>query len=240
MSAAAQPESLGGPCRVIGTARLSLKGRLLQLQSVIFNAWPAWVAITGVVLACGVGWCLPWPGDNRVSVAGMLLQLLGIATVAVGLSQARRQFGRPSVKEQLIAWVRRAALVFAPSKSVVGVVTSSLGSVTITGTATVRGTLAPGVSLERRVEALEQNLRALQTQVDKNAEDLRAQGAHLKAELEREARERREQDHHTVRMIEEFAVGGLHLEGIGLFWLSLGVVGTSMAGRIASWLGWLP
>lgn len=64
----------------------------------IGDAWPAWLALGGVALAALVGWALAGAASAGVRYAGTVLQVLGLATVAAGLSQVRRLFGRPSLQ----------------------------------------------------------------------------------------------------------------------------------------------
>jgi hypothetical protein len=64
----------------------------------------------------------------------------------------------------------------------------------------------------------------------------------LREHIERETQERRAENQQAARSIEEMVVGGLHLEIVGLSWLVLGVVGTSIPDEIAAeslhWMDW--
>jgi len=61
-----------------------------------------------------------------------------------------------------------------------------------------------------------------------------------KPRVRREREERGAGDDRTTRQIEEVAIGGLHLEVVGLVWLILGVLGTSIpdeAARLLYFIG---
>ncbi len=94
--------------------------------------------------------------------------------------------------------------------------------------------MAPDASIERRLAVLEENLRALRDEMDAKVQDLRKRMASIKEQAERESREREVEDQKMAAKIEEVAVGGLHLETIGLLWLVFGVIGTSIPEEIAA------
>jgi len=218
---------------------VSLRGRLLQLRSVMAEAIFLGVAIVVAAAAFGFARWLPYPGETRVSVVGMVLQLLGLGTVVIGLDRDLRQLGRPAVRQQVAAWFQRLLLVFAPSKSVTVEVGGLPSGVVMAGGAHVEQTPAPGASLERRVLLLEGQLTMLKTQVAQNADDCRVRSARLDAQLEREVHQRLQGDRQAVRMIKDLTLGGLRLQLIGLVWLACGIVGTSIPQHVARWLGWL-
>ena len=50
---------------------------------------------------------LPTLEETRLRIAGLVLQLCGIGTVARGISQTRQLFGHPSIVESSLQWLRR-------------------------------------------------------------------------------------------------------------------------------------
>ena len=217
-----------------------LAARARQLRSALIDAWPICLAAIGIGSALSVGWCASSSNEVRLRIAGMILQLLGLATVAVGLSQLRRRFKRPSVLEKIVAWLRRVGAVFARPKSVTVHAGTVLSGVTLAGAGRVRQTLAPDAPHERRLSLLEDNLELLQKQVDDGLEQLHGRIQQLGTQIDRDAHERRREKEQAEQLVAEVAVGGLHLEVVGLLWLALGVIGTSMPTEIASWFAWLP
>ena len=55
----------------------------------------------------------------------------------------------------------------------------------------------------------------------------------LAKDLPKEREERRQADEEIARQIEGLAVGGLHLEAVGLFWLTLGLLAANLPDEIA-------
>ncbi len=58
----------------------------------------------------------------------------------------------------------------------------------------------------------------------------------MKTGVQREAAARQLADREIDKKIEEFAVGGLHLEFVGVLWLLLGTLGTSVPDETATFL----
>ena len=99
----------------------------------------------------------------------------------------------------------------------------------------IRG-VRPGATLDERVSILEENLKLLRDELDSRLQGVRQELGTVKESIERESQERRVADEKTARKIEEVAIGGLHLEVVGLVWLLLGVTAASIPDVIAAWL----
>jgi hypothetical protein len=86
---------------------------------------------------------------------------------------------------------------------------------------------------------LEENLKLLRDELDTKLQGVRRELGTLKESIDHESQERRVADEKTARKIEEVAIGGLHLEVVGLIWLFLGVTAASIPDVIAGWLSHL-
>ena len=148
---------------------------------------------------------------------------------------ARRLFGRPSLIAKIVGWFQRLAAAFTPAKPIT--VQASAGGVAIAGgeARLVRG-VSPGAPVEQRLSVLEENVNLLRDEMDTKVHGLRRELAGVKESIQHESKERQVEDQKTARKIEEVAIGGLHPETVGLFWLILGVVGTSIPDEVAAWL----
>jgi hypothetical protein len=93
--------------------------------------------------------------------------------------------------------------------------------------------------LDERVSILEENLKLLRDELDSRLQGVRRELGTVKESIERESQERRVAGEKTARKIEEVAIGGLHLEVVGLMWLFLGVAAASIPDVIAAWLSQL-
>ena len=65
-----------------------------------------WLALLVVAVALVVS-LRPCASETQIRIAGLILQWLGIATVAVGVHQTRRLFGRPDNFTLLRDWLMR-------------------------------------------------------------------------------------------------------------------------------------
>ena len=80
---------------------------------------------------------------------------------------------------------------------------------------------------------LEENLSRLHDELDKNAQEVNRELGGLRKDLQQESQERQAADKNVTLQIEEVAIGGIHLEIVGLVWLFLGVLGASLPEEIA-------
>lgn len=210
---------------------LTIRWRTLVVA--LKDAWPTWLALGGIALPVTVGWVFSQDVSAAVRYAGTALQVLGLATVTIGLSETRRLFGRPSLPRKIWRWFRQLAAAFATPKPITLQVSDAV-SVAMTGDARVVRGAGPGASLEDRVSVLEENLSRLRDELDVKKQEFRQEIQTVREHIERETQERRAENQQAARRIEEMAVGGLHLEIVGLSWLVLGVVGTSIPDEIAA------
>jgi hypothetical protein len=193
------------------------------------------MALVGVIVAIVVGFGLSAKTSAGVRYAGTILQIFGLGTVAIGLSQVRRSFGRPSLVEKVVAWFRQLAAAFLPPKPIT-VQANVVGVAIVAGEARVVVRASPGDSLDRRVTILEENLDRLRDEIDAKEKKVRTELSIVKAAVEREERARETEARRLSSQMEELAVGGLHLELVGLTWLILGVLGTSIPDELAKLL----
>ena len=206
--------------------------RWRALGVVLGEAWPAWIALGGIGSAGLIGWATSTGVSASIRYASTILQILGLLTVALGLHHMRELFGRPTVTRRAMNWFGRLARVFRPPEPIT-LQASVSGVAAVTGEARVRRSAGAGASVEQRLEVLEGNLNQLQDELDTKIGDVRSKIGQLEESLRRERDERRTADDRTSRQIEEVAIGGLHLEIVGLLWLTLGVLGASVPDEVA-------
>jgi hypothetical protein len=217
--------------------------RWRSLVTTLIGAWPVWLAIGTVPAVCLIGkimrrYLLIGPPYSAILYAGTILELLGLVLVAIGLSDLRRLFGRPSATTLVIGWFGQFVAAFRPPRAVEG-------RASATGTSSIRAAgrtihgAGPGAPIEDRVQALELNVSALRDELDRGVQQLRGDLDVVNEALQRENQERRTGEAEVKRKLEEMAVGDLHLEAVGLFWVFLGVLGTSIPEEIATIAPWL-
>jgi hypothetical protein len=212
--------------------------RRQALIAALRDAWPVWLAIAGILVAAFFGWVLSHDASAGVLYAGATLEMFGLGTVAFGLSEVRRSFGRPSLREKCLAWLSQVASAFRPPKPITLQANAGLEAIVGVG-ARLIVRAGPGSSLDQRVAILEENLNRLRDEVDANESKIKREVAAVREALSREQQARDNEVRRMAAHMEELAVGGLHLELVGLTWLVFGGLGTSIPGEVARLLCWL-
>src|SRR5437667_8686900 len=160
--------------------------------------------------------------ETRLRIAGLFLQLFGIAVVVWGLRETGRLFGRPNPMQYTVAWFKRFPRFNVEGVIIVGsgatlqsaAMTSAVGTVSVRENATV----------EERVTELEAAQKHFIAQMREIQGHYEQEIRIVRSELESERRERAVHDEKTQKRLEEASAGGLHLEWAGVFWLLLGLV----------------
>lgn len=205
------------------------------LARVVADAWPVWLAIAGILAALGLGSVVSVDLKGTIQGAGTLLEAFGLGTVAVGLRETRRNFGRPSMGAHARKLIDRIRSAFAVPRTV-SLQGTAAGHALASGELRLVKSAAPGAELERRVAALEENLARFRDEYDAKVVRILSEIAVVNANVEREAQARAAAQRKLAKSIEDFAVGGLSLEFVGLAWLFVGLVLASSPGWIAAYL----
>ena len=201
----------------------------------LLEPWRIWLTIGLLVLVLSP---LPVSLDDRVRYGGLLFELLGIGTVAYGLSDKSRLFNRQGILDECRGWWSRR-----PRWEVTHhyLLTGDSLTVGVSGSGDLsfwHGTSAEA-SVETRVAVLEKNLEILKKQsrgtVNRLKEEIKTRNEALNCE-----RQTREQAIGDIRtLLETFGAGGLNMERIGISWLLLGVIFASIPSEVARGLRWL-
>jgi hypothetical protein len=206
---------------------LKMTGNLL----VQLGTWPsrffAWLArarlplfAIAVVLIAIAATLLHLRSEQSVRIAGLLLQLLGIAAAAIGIRDTRRMFGKPTFFELLRRWIKSFPRL-AP-RTITGV---GIGSTSISGDA--RATIwrnATGHSLEERLSATEANVKELYDRLNLTENEFHQHVRSAKRSLQEETAAREEQDRLLHVKVESASTDGLSLAAVGVLWLVFGTI----------------
>lgn len=186
-----------------------------------------WITVVVLLVVTLTAFFLSYSSlKSRFVIAGMLLQLCGIGTVAWGLRDTRKLFERPNLRALMFAWFKRFPrwrenLVLIPGTADVRT------SARIAGVGRV--ILPPDTPLDKRVAALEAEVaqisESLYQMQRKHEETTRA----LSSADQVENRERKAEDEEIRKLLTEAAAGGLHLEMMGICWLFFGVLFSSVS-----------
>ncbi len=213
-----------------GSRSWRLADRWKNARPVVLDGWPALAVVIGVLVAFAIGYVCPRSRTGTAfAVAGVVLQWAGLAVVAVGLVRMRQRFERPS-------WFTRIWKSLRRPRDVTARLAADFGAVTATGTASAVGTVGPRTT-EERLADLEQAVRTVREDLSTRAQALATSIGAVRDQVQSEATEREAAIRKVLAQIEDLSVGGLRLEAIGLWWLVVGVLFTSVPNELAIILG---
>lgn len=159
--------------------------------------------------------------EPAIRLAGLCLQLLGIAAAALGIRDTRRMFGKPSFLQSLRSWAASWPR-FKPKAQ--HVLISASGSIGVSGSATVSQGMAPNATLEQRIDALEAHLKSVDVRLHSAESTISTNERALTSKLQQESQERGTQVAELHRKVEAASTDGLRLAAAGAFWLAIGLV----------------
>lgn len=172
--------------------------------------------------------------EQTIRITGMVLEIFGLGTVAWGVSQTRRRFGRPSIVAltrqwlgQIPRWPRNHVISLAGVASA-GAVGSARGHA-------VYG-VGPNPTIEERVDALEKNLKGLDERFNQARNEIEAKVRKQSESIDEERRTRASADENLRKTIEDTETGGLHLSAVGLVWLLVGLILSTIPEELAALL----
>jgi hypothetical protein len=185
------------------------------------------VAGLGVPVSLSLSYLVFAPrGEVVVAFAGVLLQWFGLAFVAWGILGRRKDFGR--------LWFRRLVGAWKPRNITLN---AGPGVITLSGSAIGMGVaVGPNPTIEEQLHVLNVRIDVLQREVKANAAAAAQADEEVRQHVARESKERAAAINDVRVRFEKFAVKDIHLEGIGLFWLFVGVLLTSVPGEVAKWV----
>ena len=224
--------------QVAGTDMTKL-WRFIKANGVwLLDAWRVWASFIVVFVVAVFASMLPGTGDDHVRYSGLVLQILGIATVVHGLRDRRRLFNRPSFIDHLFAWLAKRPRWGAKPQTISF---SGTEVVTVSDTAKLsvwRG-VPPDAPIDARLSALESNIETLKTEQAEMSKELQDETRKRVDALDSERRSRESADVELRTRVDTLGAGGLHLETAGLLWLIVGVVLGTVPAEIWSALKWL-
>ena len=188
------------------------------------------LAVVGMGLCVSLSLDLPEP---YIRLTGLALQLLGLLTVLYGISKTRQLFNLPTVRGSVISWLKR----FPPFrlKGVTGRMIGLAGEVNAAGRVKVRLSVGPDSPLESRVRALESNFRLLDETVEKLQEQAEERDRLGREAIRAESQARQREVTLVSEKLALAQTGGLTLSLMGLVWLAIGLIVTTLSPEIAAW-----
>jgi hypothetical protein len=194
------------------------------------DAKGVWVSILPIALIIGCVSLKIGLDEQGIRISGLLLELLGILVVAKGLSESRKLFGRPSLYQSFVNWVKRYPR-FEPRSYTLK---AGEGSVRLSGTVSM--VFTPGhkeaISIEERMSALEAKHALLTRQLEEYHAHLDKETGKWAYTMKSEEEARFKGDKDNAKQLEAAVVGGINLETMGIVWLACGVTLSSLSAEL--------
>jgi hypothetical protein len=199
------------------------------------KTWPFFLFVAGptlaYVLAILAGRLMHKGGADQVRYFGTWLQLFGIAVVAQGVRELRQEFKRPTT---LAAMRSRIVAIVQSFRRRNITLTVGSANIALTGVAATLSVGRVGVpTVEQRLDALERELTELRKQAEDRDRKVDSQFSAVRTELSAERQQRVEGQSEIAQKLDNVAVGGLHLDVIGLWWLLIATIATSVPDGVA-------
>ena len=189
-----------------------------------------WVAL-GVILVAMVVSLRPQTPESVIRLTGLVLQVLGIATVIWGISATRALFGRPSLASKLGSWLGRCPLLRKNVTIAVGAASLSISGCRAKAHNTHRP--GPDPTIEARIESLERNVVLIHDRISNTQKEMDNEFRKMSESLMGEEHTRKIEDDAIRERLEATGTGGVHISAIGAAWLFVGVVLSTAAIEIA-------
>lgn len=194
----------------------------------------SWLCAAAVAVALAVS-LRPAATELEIRASGLALQCLGLFTVAYGLHETRQLFRRPALFAGFKAWLSRFPHWHARVILMTG--TSSLGATGFAARGEVWANVDPNAPLEDQVGALTSNVERLRHTLTAVQNDLDSRHREQADALTREEQERAQHDQEIMARLESAETGGIALSFVGVIWIFLGTLLSSLSPEIAHWRG---
>lgn len=203
------------------------------LHHFFVRPWPVWLMLIGIGVAVTIGAFLGTTSYERAAWAATLLEMAGLAKVAWDLHQVRKAYARPSIVEEITTWFRDLPALIGPPKG--KVISVGTGEYFVVGErVSVSVKPGPNATLEQRVKLLEEELERVRDHAAAEHHDLRVRVDKIEASVATERTERTQGQDALQRKVADLAVGGLHLELVGLVWLLVGVALSTLPEQVVT------
>jgi len=199
----------------------------------LFDAQIFWLALS-VATAALLFAVRKGATEPEIRLTGLVLQTLGIATVAWGIRETRVLFGRPDIFSLAKKWFRRVPVY--GGRVISDSINITLPSLEVHGRDHVSSSASPNASVEERISVLEKNIQYLNQRIDNTQKEMdQSFGAQSNA-LKMERQERSTEDQLISAKLEASETGGLHISAMGAVWLFIGITLSTASVELSSWL----
>ncbi len=188
----------------------------------LLERWRIWASVLLVIGLCALTLLSSNPEDY-LRYVGLMLQLLGLLTVARGIENMRRLFGIPSVERMVLDRLKRILNSIGPRRGSTLSASLELPAIEASGYGYEWLPTMPGSTPEERIAVLEANMQTVKQLILRTRRELEEEKATIEKRLGSERATRAETDEGLKRLLAEVSVGGLHLQSFGLLCLIFGI-----------------
>ncbi len=176
----------------------------------------------------------PHTGEPTIRLTGLALQILGILTVAWGISETRALFGHPSLASKVKGWIGRFPLLKRETRLEINGTFSAVGDLEATAYHYVK--VGDNPTVESLRDALEKNVIMIHESICQVQTNTRTELRKAAQALKHEEESRRIEEKAIRDMLEATGTGGFHISAIGAAWLFFGAILGTASAEIAALL----
>lgn len=203
-----------------------------RLVSWLAEPYRGWLCLLTILAAAAYATWFP-VSEFRIRGTGLVLQILGIGTAAYSIRDIRKRFRHDGSIEQLLAWLSRFPKWHRPVVIITG--TGALGIASSSARAEVWGNVNPAASTQEMLTVMLSNVERLRERIRSLENDLDTTKDRFVEELRTETEARSQADLGLSKETEGAHTGGLTVGIIGVLWLLVGTVLSTLAPEITRW-----
>ena len=172
--------------------------------------------------------------EQEIRLVGLFFQIIGFLLVAWQLINLNKLFSKPSALNQFVDYWRSFPTPYIGDVSISAHMTS--GAPTVEARLSVKA--GPNTTLERRVEIIEDELRAVTDDLMRTRKSLNTHKSDNKQALKKIEEETRTSVEKVKKLMDDAVVGGIHWEWIGTLYFVIGVGLATAAPEMSVLLGY--
>jgi len=183
-----------------------------------------WITIV-VVAASMVQVSYISSSEASFRITGLILQILGIGTVAYGIHETRKMFGHPSYFSLTKDWLKR----FPKFGGRIRLFSSNIQAKSMIGNARAHVWMnAKDDSNEEHIKAIEINLESINERLCEAQKQIDQSEHKIEQDIKKEQDVRTKADREILDKIEAVETGGIYISAMGVIWLFVGVIMSSV------------
>ena len=176
--------------------------------------------------------------ETHMRGLSMVLQVLGVGTVAVGISETRKLFDRTSIIVAFFEWFKQLPEAWSRPKPTAILVPPDFSNAH-DWSSTIVENPPEEAAIEEQVKWLLTHYHKMNDELQALKDEFRSQGNVFENQLTDEKKTRKLADKNLQEKMKDAFINGLHLEFVGLVWLLAGIITGLFPDWFGLWLSWL-